>query len=151
MDPIDKKLQEIKWQWADKDLEALAMLEARIARTGHDLGLITYSALVDGVKFQVPGLRDGKPFEIHVHEWTELDRALIGDFLGLISARSYARAKFMASALVVSRGEFRPSPHFFKWMETLDVLPNLKEDTVLAFWAKEVNKAHKFYSSHHDD
>lgn len=125
-------------------------IESRIADadTGSRLGLITYSDLVRGIRFTVPSLHTGKPFEIHVHDWTDLDRALVGDFLGLVSARSYERAKFMASALVVSKGEYRPSWHFFQWMETLDVLPNLQDDTVLAFWAEEVNKAHRWFMSH---
>jgi hypothetical protein len=148
MDIISSKLLEIEWRWADKDPVALELLEERIAKAGRDLSLITYSDLVRGIKFNVSSLHDGKMFEIRIHEWTELDRALIGDFLGLISSRSYERAKFMASALVVSKGEYRPSPHFFSWMETLDVLPNLEDDTVLAFWASEVNTAHKWFTTH---
>jgi hypothetical protein len=54
----------------------------------------------------------------------------------------------MASALVVSGIEFKPSDIFFDWMKTLDVLPDLSESTVLAFWADEVNKAHRWYRSH---
>lgn len=148
IDAIGRKLQEIKWSWADRDLGSLAALEARIADKGRKLGLITYSELVVGIKFNVPGLHDGKPFEIHVHDWTDLDRALIGDFLGLISSRSYERAGFMASALVVSKDEYKPSDHFFMWMEKLEVLPDLEDDTVLAFWANEVNKAHKWFMAH---
>lgn len=147
-DPILQKLKGIEWRWADKGSSALATLESRIAATGRDLGLITYSDLVRGVKFEVPTIRDGKPFEIHVHDWTEFDRALIGDFLGLVSARSYERARFMASALVVSKGEYKPSWHFFQWMETLDVLPDLADEKVMAFWANEVNKAHKWFKAH---
>ena len=149
MDPIAAKLQEIEWRWADEASPTLAILEQRIADTGARLGLITYSDLVRGVTFQIPGVRSGKPFEIHVHDWTDFDRALIGDFLGLVSARSYDRARFMASALVVSKGEYKPSWHFFQWMATLDVLPDLEDDTVLAFWAQEVNKAHKWFKAHH--
>lgn len=147
MDGIAKKLHGIEWVWAEKDLQALLILEQRIADSGSKLGLITYSELVAGVTFNVPSLHNGKPFEIHVHDWTDLDRALIGDFLGLISSRSYERAQFMASALVVSKGEYKPSDHFFMWMEKLNVLPNLEDDTVLAFWANEVNKAHKWFSA----
>lgn len=148
MDAISKKLQEIEWRWGDKDPHALKALEGRIADTGGHRSLITYSDLVRGIKFTVPTLHGGKPFEIHVHDWTDLDRALIGDFLGLVSARSYARGSFMASALVVSKGENKPSWHFFQWMQTLDVLPDLDDDTVLAFWAGEVIKAHEWYKTH---
>jgi hypothetical protein len=148
MDAISSKLQVISWKWADSDPDALTKLETRIAEAGRRLGLITYSDLVQGILFKVPGVHGGNPFDIDVHAWTELDRVLIGDFLGLVSARSYARAQFMASALVVSKGEYKPSWHFFQWMKTLDVLPDLDDDTVLAFWAGEVNKAHKWYKAH---
>jgi hypothetical protein len=50
--------------------------------------------------------------------------------------------------LVVNKAEFKPSDQFFKWMEELGVLPNLKEDTILAFWADQVNRAHNWYGRH---
>ena len=53
----------------------------------------------------------------------------------------------MASALVVSRMEYKPSEMFFDWMVKLQVLPDTTEDTVLAFWAEQVNKAHKWYKA----
>ncbi len=148
MDKIAKKLSGIKWLYADKDAAALAALETRIADTGSQLGLITYSKLVSGVIFRLPNFQQGCPYEIHVHDWSGFDRMLIGDFLGFISTRSYLRAGFMASALVVNRVEFKPSEQFFQWMEDLGVLSDLTEATVLAFWADQVNKAHKWYQSH---
>ncbi len=58
------------------------------------------------------------------------------------------RACSSSSALVVNRAEYKPSDIFFEWMEYLNVLPDLEEETVLAFWANEVNKAHNWYKSH---
>jgi len=51
----------------------------------------------------------------------------------------------MASALVVAQLESKPSDIFFEWMESLGVLPDTKEDTVLAFWSAQVKKAHHWY------
>ena len=147
-DPILKKLAEIEWLWADEDESALQALEDRIAQTGKHEDLINYSDLVRGVKFQIPTINGGKPYEIHVHNWIDLDRALIGDFLGKVCARSYERGRFMASALVVNKGEAEPSWHFFQWMQTLDVLPDLSKDTVLKFWSEQVSAAHKWFQSH---
>ena len=144
-DPIVGKMAAITWIYGDKDPQALAILEERIAETGHNLGLITYSDLVNGVTFHLPNIRNGGDYQIAIHDWGGLDRAILGDFLGYISTRSYLRAGFMASALVVNRAEFRPSDQFFAWMEQLAVLPDTREDTVLAFWAEQVNKAHKWY------
>jgi hypothetical protein len=122
-------------------------LEARIAEAGRNLGLITYSDLVQGVTFHLPNIRNGTAYQISIYDWTGLDRAILGDFLGYISTRSYLQNGFMASALVVNRAEYRPSDHFFEWMKKLAVLPDTQEDTVLAFWAGQANKAHNWYKA----
>lgn len=143
---LSEKLDATKWRYADRDLRAVAELTGRIAATGRKLGLITYSDLVRDVPLSLPNINDGAPFTIDVYDWRETDRVIIGDFLGFISANSFREGKFLASALVVNRAEFKPSPPFFAWMKSLGVLPNLKEDTVLAFWAEQVNRAHQWYS-----
>jgi hypothetical protein len=148
MDPLVQKFQEIKWQFADRDPAALTELETRIAAAGRQLKLITYSELARGVIFHIPNIRDGAGYEIRTYDWHGLDRKIIGKFLGLASARSYETAGFMASALVVSGTEYKPSDIFFDWMKTLDVLPDLSESTVLKFWADQVNKAHRWYRAH---
>ena len=143
-DGILRRLEQLAWTYPLEDPQALAILEERIAETGRNLGLITYSELVEGVVFRLPSVRGGEPFTIE--DWTGLDRGVIGEFLGYISMRSYREAGFMASALVVNAAEYRPSDHFFRWMAELEVLPRRDEDTVLAFWADQVNRAHNWYS-----
>jgi hypothetical protein len=142
-----RRMQEVNWTYADKDSNALETIEQRIADTGRKLQLITYSQLVSGVTFHLPNIRNGEPYYIQTYDWSGLDRAIIGEFLGYISMRSYEQAGFMASALVVNALEFKPSWHFFEWMRTLDVLPNVEDDTVLAFWAEQVNRAHNWYKA----
>jgi hypothetical protein len=78
---------------------------------------------------------------------SEFDRGMVGEFLGNISTRSYCAHGFMASALVVSRLEYKPSDLFFEWMVRLNVLPNTNQDTVLKFWIEHVNKAHNWYKA----
>jgi hypothetical protein len=147
MDEIARRMAALTWNYPDKDPAALAILESRIAEEGRHLGLITYSDLVRGVDFHLPNVRNGAAYQITVYDWSGLDRAIVGEFLGYISMRSYQEAGFMASALVVNRAEFKPSDHFFQWMKTLDVLPNTDSDTILAFWADQVNKAHNWYKA----
>ena len=103
MDNIVRRMEKLSWIYGDKDPDALHELEERIAAAGQNLALITYSDLVRGVVFHVPNIGNGQAYEITVSNWSGLDRALIGDFLGYISTRSYLRARFMASALVVNR------------------------------------------------
>jgi hypothetical protein len=145
MDDLATKLGAIKWRYADQDAAAKAELARRIGAKGRKLGLVTYSDLVRGVTFRLPNVNNGVPFQIDTDEWTGLHRAILGDFLGAISADSYREAGFLATALVVNKLEYTPSDQFFKWMEELGVLPDLREDTVLAFWAQQVNKAHNWY------
>lgn len=147
MDEFAQEMTALNWRYGDKDPEALAILEGRIAEAGRKLSLITYSDLVKGVEFHLPNVRDGEAYYISIHDWSGLDRAILGDFLGYISTRSYLEAGFMASALVVNKAEYKPSEQFFEWLERLGVLPDTNEDTVLAFWADQVNKAHKWYTS----
>jgi hypothetical protein len=147
MDEIARKMAEIEWIYADKDPRALSTLEEKIADTGRKLGLITYSELVKGVDFHLPNVRKGEAYRIQIYDWTGLDRAILGEFLGYISSRSYQEAGFMASALVVNSTGYEPSDQFFEWMERLGVLPDTNKDTVLAFWADQVHKAHNWYKA----
>src|SRR4051794_21544648 len=101
MDRIDEAFRAMKWKYADKDPMALAELERRIADAARRRSLITYSDLVRGVRFNLPNLRE-RERTIDVADWQELDRAIVGDFLGYISQRSYERQRFFSSALVVT-------------------------------------------------
>ena len=146
MDPIEKAMDEIVWEYADKDLAAIDDLTSRIADTGRKFGLISYTDLVSGVAFHYPNINGGDPYFISVFgEWSGLDRRIIGDCLGYISWRSYKEARFMASALVIARNESKPSDIFFNWMKELGALPSTSEMAVLKFWSEQVNKAHQWY------
>src|SRR5699024_9527089 len=76
------RFAEIRWSYADRDQEALAELRRRLAATGRREGLIDYSALVRGVAFCIPTVTGGQPCTIDTHDWQDLDRDLLGDFLG---------------------------------------------------------------------
>jgi hypothetical protein len=54
MDEIAQRMAQMRWTWADKDPEALAILEGRIAATGRHQTLIPYSDLVAGSRFTSP-------------------------------------------------------------------------------------------------
>ena len=148
MDSTLAKLQDIRWSWATQDPAAQAEIEKRIISRARKQALITYSDLVADVEFCIPTMNQGNPFRIDVHNWSVLDRALLGDFLGYTSSRSYTQAGFMISALVVNQDEYAPSWHFFDWMKHLDVLANTDEATILAFWAEQVHKAHQYFAKH---
>ena len=145
MDAIETQMSQIQWSYGDKDPAALAVLQKRISDVGRSLSLITYTDLVKGVEFHLPNINKGAAYSITTYDWTGLDRRIIGDFLGYASYQSYSKHGFMTSALVVNRDEFRPSWHFFQWMQDLNVLPNLEEDTVNAFWIDQINKAHNWF------
>src|SRR3712207_6115114 len=101
IDQIARRMAEQEWTNDDIGPAALAILEGRVAETGRHLALLTSSDLVKGVPFHLPNVHDGQAYQIAIHDWHGLDRAIIGDFLGYISTRSYLKAGFMGSALVV--------------------------------------------------
>lgn len=147
MDPLALKLEAVDWRYGDKDPAAARELEHRIASSARGKGFITYSELVRDVTFHLPSVAGGRPYQIRTSEWSGLDRKIIGEFLGYVSARSYVAAGFLATAVVVSSSELKPSELFFSWMQELGALPDLKEDTVLAFWARHFNEALKWYKT----
>ncbi len=111
MDRVQQRFDEIEWTYATGDPKALKELEERIAAAGRKRGLITYSDLVRGVTFDLPNLQ--KPRVIDVADWQEIDRAIVGDFLGYISKRSYEHARLFSSALVVSKMDGSPGEVLF--------------------------------------
>lgn len=82
------------WRYADADPNAKAELARRISDAGRKLQLITYSDLTRGVTFTLPTVNGGQPFQIDVTDWLDLDRAMLGDFLGAISARATRKPGF---------------------------------------------------------
>jgi hypothetical protein len=147
MDPIAEKLKAIEWLYADKDLAAATELEHRIADSARKLGFVTYSHLVKDVTFRLPNVAGGGPYQIRTYDWSGLDRRILGDFLGYISTQSFLKAGFLATALVVSSTELKPSDMFFSWMKDLGALPDLREDTVLAFWSRHFKAGLQWYKA----
>ncbi|HZQ75082.1 MAG TPA: hypothetical protein VFB08_19370 [Burkholderiales bacterium] len=146
MDPIQQRFNEIEWTYATGDPKALKELEKRIAIAARKRGLITYSDLVRGVTFDLPNLQ--KPRTIDVTDWQEIDRAIVGDFLGYISKRSYEHAKLFSSALVVSKMDGSPGEGFYSLLKQLGLIPNTRSAKALALWAEHVAKAHTWFAKH---
>jgi hypothetical protein len=148
MDPIEDRFRAIKWNYADKDPMARAELTRRIAavaRSGGDLP--TYSDLVRGVEFRLPNLRE----PVHVidtADWEDLDRAIIGEFLGYISMESYAQGGFFASALVVSKTGGTPSEGFFNLLRDLGLIKDSRSTKAMLLWSAHVDLAQKWYTAH---
>ena len=109
MDPIESKMNKIKWSYVEHDPHALAALIARVEDAARHEDLINYSDLVRGVWFHLPNVNKGQPFQIDVHDWQDLDRPILGEFLGYISMLSYHKGKFMASALGLTKQSSDPA------------------------------------------
>lgn len=146
-DPTLEAFRAMTWHYGDKEPVALALLEERIAAIGRKRGLLTYSDLVKGVEFSLPNLRDGER-TIDVGDWQELDRAIIGDFLGYISMRSYEQAGFFSSALVVAKTDGSPSEGFYSLLRDLGLIASGRTDKAMYLWADHVAKAHTWYAAH---
>jgi hypothetical protein len=147
MDEAAQLLAEMDWAYADGDPTACAELARRIAAVGRTAkDFLTYSQLVDGVTFQLPNVADGQPFEIR--EWTSLDRAIIGSFLGKIAADSYQEGRFLASALVIGVESNGPGDGFYGLAEDVGLLHSPSETARLRFWFDQVKLARDWYAAH---
>jgi hypothetical protein len=102
MDKIVEKFRQMTWRYAPQDPGGCAELRARLAESGRRGSLTTYSELVRGITFSLPSLRLPE-HRIDTAEWQDLDRVIVGDFLGFLSMESYEQAGFFCSALAVSR------------------------------------------------
>ena len=138
----------IHWSYADRDPAALGELRHRIADTGRRRQLIRYSDLVHGVTFRLPNVGSGDPFQIDIGDWRDIDRDLLGDFLGFLSFETYERHGFMASALVVSKADDNPSDGFWNLMKLLGLVKNPRSDKATFFWLDQVQRAHDWYAAH---
>jgi hypothetical protein len=147
MDAIQQRFSEMKWAYGEGDPAALAELEGRIARTGRAGKLITYSDLVRGVPFDLANLSESPRF-IDVADWQDLDRAIVGDFLGVISARSYDVGGFLASALAVTAHDGTPGEGFNALLRELGLITKLSSERALDLWVENVGKAYAWYRQH---
>jgi len=146
-DDVVDRFRQIKWHYAPGDPAARAELKRRIAEAGRRRTLITYSDLARGISFHLPNLKDPQ-HQIDVHDWQDLDRAIIGDFLGYLSMQSYEEAGFLSSALVVGKIEGSPGEGFYNLLRDLGLIASSKSDKAMILWADHVAKAHTWYSKH---
>lgn len=144
------RFAEIRLAYADRDPNALADLRRRLAEAGRREGLIEYSALVEVIAFHIPTLNSGQPYVIDTHDWQDLDRSLLGDFLGFLSQESYERHGFVASALAVGKGDGAPSEGFWSLMKRLGMVSSGRSAQALEFWSGQVRAAHEWYTSNPD-
>jgi hypothetical protein len=131
------------------DTAANAEISLRIARRAAQRDTIPYSELVQGVTFRLPNVAGGSPFQLgELGDWTDLDRAILGSVLGRISADSYARAGFLASAVAVSKATKEPSEGFKALVREAGFLRSTKGDDFMVFWSEQLNKAYDWFAAH---
>jgi len=145
MDNILERFRAIKWNYAPRDDPARAELDRRIAEVGRRRGLITYSDLVRGIAFNLSNLREPR-HQIDTRDWQDLDRAILGDFLGYLSMESYEQAGFFSSALVVTKQDGSPGEGFYNLLKELGLIASSKTDKAMYLWADHVAKAHTWFS-----
>ena len=149
MDTILEKFRAIQWRYAPQDPVARAELGRRIAEAGRREQLIPYSDLVRNITFVLPSLREPE-HRIDTAEWEDIDRTIIGDFLGYLSMESYEIGGFFASALVVSKETRLPGEGYFNLLKELGLLKSSKTDKAAYLWADHVRKAQEWYRTHKD-
>jgi hypothetical protein len=150
MDAILRTLQSMQWVYADGDPLAREQLKRRLAETARDpfSHLITYTDLVFGIVFHLPNVAHGAPLQLGMPEWTDLHRAIIGDFLGSISAESYEQGGFLASALVVRKDANAPGAGFRWLVEELGLVKTQRNTDFDTVWIDQIQKARDWYAAH---
>jgi hypothetical protein len=148
VDHVAKALASYTWPYADQDARALGEIGIRVELTARAEGLITYTELVSGIDFHLATVNKGEPFRLGVPDWSELHRAIVGDFLGRLCVDSYLAGKFMASALVVATDTRQPSEGYRALMRDLGLLRGKGELEFLTHWIAETRKAYAWYAKH---
>ena len=147
MDRVAEQLLRFTWPYADQDPDALATIAKRVADAGRQETLITYTNLVKGLDICVSTVNGGQAFRLGVPEWTELHRAIIGDFLGRLCVDTYLDGGFMGSALVVGADTMQPSQGYRDFMRKVGLLTGPSEEEFLNHWAPETRKAYNWYTT----
>jgi hypothetical protein len=142
-----KKMLSKPWPYSEACPQAVTELGRRIAEVGKRRDLVNYSRLVSGLELRMATVSDGAPFELGVPEWSDLDRNILGDILGRLSLDSYQRGKFLASALVTSKGTQEPSEGFWIFVDELGIFTSTSPTRRLMFWTEQVRLAHDWYAS----
>jgi hypothetical protein len=143
-DPIRERFEAMTWRFAPSDRDACRELERRVASAGKRADLITYSALVQGITFRLSAARGGLRL-IDVNAWEDLDRAIVGDFLGYLSFRSYQQAQFLSSALVVGKKDGTPGRGFYELLKELGLILTANSDKAVYLWTDHVQRAYDWY------
>jgi hypothetical protein len=145
MDHVLRRMRNVRWAYAPHDARAVHEMTERLRVAARAGRLVTYSDVVAGVELHLPNVNEGRPFVIDVHAWRDVDRQIVGDLLGWISARTFEEAEVLLSALVVSADDdapSQPSRRFFTWARDVGLLHGTGADAELAFWSEQVTKAH---------
>ena len=133
--------------YADADARARKEIARRIAAVGKSQNdFITYSKLVSRITCKLANVNDGKPFEIA--EWTDLDRAIIGNFLGRVAADSYCEGGFLSSALFIGVDANGPGEGFYSLAEEAGLLRTSDETARLKFWIEQIALARAWFAAH---
>lgn len=152
MSPIERErvlelMRGVDWTWAKSDVAACEEIEWRLTRKAKDRGFLNYSELVEGIEFRIPTINGGRPYSIDVRNWKDLDRAIVGQFLGYLSMKSFEQHGFMLSAIVIGKDSSEPSHHFYEYVKWLGLLIDSTEASRLTFWAKHFKAAHRHFAS----
>src|SRR5262245_15605629 len=87
VDAVARALAAMRWPYAEQDPNARQVLRDRIVEAARKRKLIYYSDLVRGVEFRLGTVGAGRPFTIE--DWTDQERGIVGDFLGMLDAESF--------------------------------------------------------------
>jgi hypothetical protein len=137
------QMQLMSWRYAPVDPEAQEHIEERLIETARRKDLIHYSDLVEGVLFMVESSEGNRDHVIT--DWSEFDRALIGDHLGYLNMRYYERHGVLLGSLAISKEQSNPGPGYFNFLRDAGLLRVRDEDRQIEFWIREVERVYQHF------
>lgn len=126
---------------------AIDELYQRIRRRAKARGMMSYSELVRGIKFECPELYS-EPFEIVTFDWKGADRKFIGGTLAQMLTETILETRCIITSIIVDANANAPSKILFDWLYDVGVLPDLNVSTVDSFWVHHVKQTHEWFKTH---
>lgn len=141
MNPINEtfanNLESFESEYAQYDRKTVEILKERIFKYARYSNPISYSKFVSGITFYI----NGEKHIIDTHNWTGLDRRIVGDYLFQILKDQYRELGILSTMIVFSQDSQEPSEIVQNWLKEIGAYTGDWED----FWVKESAKVVEYY------
>jgi len=130
-------LESFESDYAQHDSETVELLKKRISEYASHGTPVSYSLLVSGITFYI----NGDKYIIDTHNWSGLDRRIVGDYLFQIIKDEYRKLGILSTMIVFSQESQEPSQIVQDWLKEIGAY----RGDWLKFWSGETKKVVEYY------